>query len=112
MALDWGLNPKWLNNAARAYVPNGVDPDAAAVDVGACITLRVASSRFLLAMKMAAGRDRDIPDIAILCRNLKIQTAEEAVEIAFEMYGADSMQLSDREDLLLIADEALRTLSQ
>jgi hypothetical protein len=58
-------------------------------------------------MKLAAGRDRDIPDIAVLCRTLDIKTTEAAVDVAIELYGEDSMQLSGRHDLLLIAQEAL-----
>jgi hypothetical protein len=54
-------------------------------------------------MKLAAGRDRDIPDIAVLCQALGIETADEAADIAFELYGSDSMQLSNRDDVLLIA---------
>jgi hypothetical protein len=62
-------------------------------------------------MKLAAGRDRNIPDIAVLCQVLNIRNAEAAVEIALERYGEESMQLSDRDDLLLIAQEALNTLT-
>jgi hypothetical protein len=77
------------------------------VEIADNLVLRVASPKFLLAMKLAAGRDRDIPDIAVLCKALDITTAKAAVEIAVELYGEDSMQLSDRDDLLLVAQEAL-----
>ncbi|MGX1163696.1 hypothetical protein FBY31_4506 [Arthrobacter sp. SLBN-100] len=107
MASDVGLDPRWLNNAARAYIPDGEDSEAAEVAIADNLMLRVASPRFLLAMKLAAGRDRDIPDIAVLCRTLNIKTAEAAVDVAIELYGEDSMQLSDRDDLLLVAQEAL-----
>lgn len=62
-------------------------------------------------MKLAAGRDRDIPDIAVLCRALDIRTAKAAVDVAVELYGEHSMQLSNRDDLLLIAQEALDSTS-
>lgn len=75
------------------------------------LVLRIASPRFLLAMKLAAARDRDIPDIAELCRALDISTAEAAVDIAVELYGEHSMQLSNRDDLLLVAQEALDSIS-
>lgn len=110
MAKDMGLDPKWLNSSAKPWVPNATDAEAATVPVAENLTLRVASPRFLLAMKMAAGRDRDIYDIAVLCNVLGIQSAQEAVEIALELYGEDSMQLSNQEDLLLVAQEALDTI--
>lgn len=111
MANDMGLDPKWLNNSAKAWMPNATDAEAAVVPVADNLTLRVASPRFLLAMKMAAGRDRDIYDIAVLCNVLGIQSAQEAAEIALELYGENSMQLSNREDLLLVAQEALDTIT-
>jgi hypothetical protein len=110
MAAELGLDPRWLNNAARAYIPDGEDLEAVEVVIADNLVLRVASPRFLLAMKLAAGRDRDIPDIAVLCRALDIRTAEAAVEVAIELYGEDSMQLSDRDDLLLVAQEALDSI--
>lgn len=91
----------------QGWVLNTADVEAATVLVTDNLTLRVASPRFLLAMKMAAGRDRDIRDIAVLCSVLDIETAQEAVDIALGLYGEDSMQLSSRDDLLLIAQEAL-----
>ncbi|MEW1947780.1 DUF6036 family nucleotidyltransferase [Pseudarthrobacter sp902506025] len=109
MAAELGLDPRWLNNAARAYVPDGEDSEAAEMAIADNLTLRVASPRFLLAMKLAAGRDRDIPDIAVLCRALDIRTAEAAVDVAIELYGEDSIQLSNRDDLLLVAHEALNS---
>ncbi len=110
MAGELGLDPRWLNNAARAYIPDGEDIEAARVAIADNLMLRVASPRFLLAMKLAAGRDRDIPDIAVLCRALDIKTADAAVDVAIELYGEDSMQISSRDDLLLVAHEALDTL--
>lgn len=46
-------------------------------------------------------------DIAVLCRALDIRTAEAAVAIAVELNGEHSMQLSNRDDLLLVAHETL-----
>lgn len=111
MAQEMGLDPRWLNNAARAYIPDGQDTEAVKVAIADNLVLRVASPRFLLAMKLAAGRDRDIPDIAVLCRALDISTAKAAVDVAVELYGEHSMQLSNRDDWLLIAQEALDSAS-
>lgn len=70
MSADLDLNPKWLNNATLAFIPNGPDTEAPTVQVAENLALTVASPRYLLAMKLAAGRDRDIPDIAVLCQAL------------------------------------------
>ncbi|GAB3272576.1 hypothetical protein GCM10027562_42090 [Arthrobacter pigmenti] len=107
MAADLGLSPNWLNNAASAYIPDGEDPEAKSVRIADNLQLTLASPRYLLAMKLAAGRDRDIEDIAVLCRALGITTAGEAADIGFALYGEDSIQLSERDDVMLIAGEAL-----
>jgi hypothetical protein len=112
MSADLDLNPKWLNNAARAFMPNGPDIEAPTLELAKNLALTVASPRYLLAMKLAAGRDRDIPDIAVLCQVLGIDTAGEAADIAFKLYGEDSMQLSNRDDVLLIAQEALDSIGR
>lgn len=110
MAADLGLDPAWLNSAARAWIPDGADEETVPVRVADNLRLRVASPRYLLAMKLAAGRDQDIPDIAVLCTALGIQSAAAAVDIAFDLYGEHSVQLSDRDDLMLVAQEALDTI--
>lgn len=58
----------------------------------------------------AAGAAEEIPDISVPCRALDVKTAEAAVNVTLELYDQDSMQLSDRDDLLLIAQEALDSI--
>jgi hypothetical protein len=45
MSADLDLNPKWLNNAARAFIPNGPDIEAPTVQVAENLALTVASPR-------------------------------------------------------------------
>lgn len=110
IAEEFGLDPAWLNNAAGAWIPDGRDDDATSFAVAKNLSVKVASPRNLLAMKLSAGRDQDIADIAVLCQTLGIDTAEEAVKVAFQLYGEDSVRLSDADDLLLVAQEALDTM--
>lgn len=112
MAADLNLDPAWLNSVARACVPDGQDEETVPMQIAYNLRLQVASPRYMLAMKLAAGRDQDIPDIAVLCRTLGIQTAAAAVDIAVDLYGEDSVQLSKRDDLLLVAQEALDSTSR
>lgn len=45
--------------------------------------------------RRSAGRDRDIPDIAVLCQALGIDAANGAADIAFEL---DSLHVDEEKD--------------
>lgn len=111
MAEELGLPADWLNDRAHAFIPDGadwVDVDLGADGAPGGLTVRRASEKTLLAMKMAAERDGDIPDLAHLSRRLHLQAPEELVDIAFAYYGTESIPLSgDRDDYLIVAEEAL-----
>lgn len=105
LADEYGLKPNWLNDASKAFIPDGVDTEAQRLPG---LNVTVASPKYLLAMKMAAGRDRDVPDIAAIMDHLGITDPAEAVDITMAMYGEDSLQVSaTREDLAFLATEAL-----
>jgi len=105
LADEYGLKPNWLNDASKAFIPDGVDTEAQRLPG---LNVTIASPRYLLAMKMAAGRDRDVPDIAAIMDHLGITDPADAVEITMATYGEDSMQVSaSREDLTFLAAEAL-----
>lgn len=105
LADEYGLKPNWLNDASKAFIPDGVDTEAQRLPG---LNVTIASPRYLLAMKMAAGRDRDVPDIAAIMDHLHITDPQEAVDITLATYGEDSMQVSaSREDLAFLAAEAL-----
>ena len=106
MALDLGLPPGWLSDAAQPFIPL---PDDDPVSFGVeGLQIAVSSAANLLAMKMAAGRPQDITDLVVLFRHLKIRSPEQAVDLAERMYGGDSVVLSEpRESLLLLAESVL-----
>jgi predicted nucleotidyltransferase len=108
LAEEYGLRSNWLNDASKAYIPDGVDSEASRLPG---VNFTVASPRYLLAMKMAAGRERDVEDIAAIMGHLGITDPYEAADITLALYGEDSMQVSgSREDLSFLAAEALTHL--
>lgn len=70
--------------------------------------MTVASERELIAMKMAAARDKDFVDLGILARHLGITDPEELVRIAYHAYGDDAVELPDgRESYLWYAQSVI-----
>lgn len=109
MAAELGLRSDWLNTRAFSFmsVPSE-DTDAKEIKFSG-MTVRLASPKFLLAMKMAAGRLKDHGDVAILIRHLELTNPEQIVNITFEIFGNDGMTLTDsRESVVLQAREMLR----
>lgn len=108
MATEHGLRHDWLNQSARAFVPGG-DASAIALDVPG-IAVALASPEHLLAMKLAAFRPTDVPDLELLFRELDIGTAEHAADLAVSVYGEASVVLPGRDELLLSAQAVLNRL--
>ncbi|WP_431862447.1 DUF6036 family nucleotidyltransferase [Micrococcus terreus] len=106
MAAEHNLPENWLNDSARAFIPDG----AQWTDVpGGPATVLMATDETLLAMKLAAERHKDILDLSVLAGRLGITDPERIVDIAFDLYGEDSIPLSgERDDYLIVAAEALR----
>ncbi|PTT65953.1 hypothetical protein DBR22_11525 [Arthrobacter sp. HMWF013] len=70
--------------------------------------MQAADTETLLAMKIAAERDKDTLDIARLLRRLNITNAAEAVDLAYDKYGDHSIPLAaGRENYLIVVDDAL-----
>jgi hypothetical protein len=106
LAVERGLPKRWLNDSAAAFVPApSEDVDAIPFEAPG-IAISIASPRHLLAMKMAAFRPTDRPDLERLFATLEITTPEAAADIATEVYG-DHHALPPREELLLIAEATL-----
>ena len=110
MADEYGLAPDWVNSRAAAFI--SFDPKD---DTDALLTtihghpVTVASKRTLLALKIAASRTKDRADISRLILDLDITDPDEIVELAFAVFGEDSISLgSDRDDVRILADEAIR----
>lgn len=106
LAAERGLPKRWLNDSAAAFVPSASDDVDAIPFEAPGIAISVASPRHLLAMKMAAFRPTDRPDLEHLFRALDITTPEQAADIAMAVYG-DHFALPPREELLLVAEATL-----
>lgn len=106
MAADYDLAPDWLNSNAAAFVPdNATWIELEQLDG---LTIRAADTETLLAMKIAAERDKDILDIARLLRKLNITNANDAVDVAYDKYGHHAIPLAaGRDNYLIVVDDAL-----
>ena len=110
MADEHGLSPTWVNENARPFIVFDITHERHFVDVTIrSHTIRVASPRALLAMKMARYARKDYPDITALIASLGVGTAEEIADLTIEVLGDDSLSIPEgRVDLLMRANEALR----
>ncbi len=106
MAAEYDLAPDWLNSNAAAFVPdNATWVELEQLDG---LTIQAADTETLLAMKIAAERDKDTLDIARLLRRLNISNANDAVDLAYNKYGEHSIPLAaGRENYLIVVDDAL-----
>ncbi|MFQ4149407.1 DUF6036 family nucleotidyltransferase [Arthrobacter sp. LAPM80] len=105
MATDYDLASDWLNSNASAFIPDNASWITLEELDG--LTIQAADSETLLAMKIAAERDKDTLDIARLLRKLNITNAIDAVDVAFNKYGDHSIPLAaSRENYLIVVDDA------
>lgn len=114
MARERGLRENWLSSSAVAFLPR-IDPeDRVAFDEYPGLTVELASTRVLLAMKLAAFRATDIPDLEVLFRELGVRGADEAVTITRELYGEQTVVIRDDadDDLRLRAEDVLERMAQ
>ena len=87
-----GLPDSWLNEQATAAIPRTSDVRARTVYESAYLTVTGASAKHLLAMKLAAGRDKDRGDIRVLCEKLQLEGPEEAVAIYRELFPGEPLK--------------------
>jgi hypothetical protein len=86
VAEDLGLEPDWLNDGAKAFLP-GEDPERIGVYEGKHLSVAAASPRFLLAMKLMASRvERDHDDIRVLYELCGFSTSEEGLTLLEQFY--------------------------
>lgn len=113
---QYGLIPDWLNDRFLVHA-SGIDPaadHAAKVLTVHGYRIRVASPRYLLAMKLAASRAKDYEDITALIWHLDAWDVNALVELTIAVMGDDGIQLGIphdldvREELLLSAQDATR----
>jgi hypothetical protein len=80
------LPDDWLNDAVKGFLP-GTDPNATTLFETSGISVRVASPRYLFAMKAAAARiERDAEDLQFLYRLCGFQTVDEALDCVTDHY--------------------------
>jgi hypothetical protein len=81
-----GLAEEWLNDAVKGFLP-GDDPNATLLFERPGIAVRVASPRYLFAMKAVAARvGRDSEDLEQLYRLAGFNSIDEALDSVTEFY--------------------------
>lgn len=106
LARERGLEVDWINASAAPWLRTD-EPDP----VDGEFEIVVATPEQLVAMKLAAGREQDLADLRILARHLGIREADRLVEMAYAVYGDESVELPDgRESYLLLARSVVDSL--
>jgi hypothetical protein len=111
VAVQEGLPTNWLNhsvNTTLSYFKKDTGP--LTVFNGRALTIQTASPKFILAMKLAARREKDIDDILVLVCELDLKSKAEIVAVVDEYFNADlsatAWQRRQIEEFLdLIAEE-------
>ncbi|MCY4221283.1 MAG: DUF6036 family nucleotidyltransferase [Thiotrichales bacterium] len=81
IARERGLPENWLNETAVSAIPPAPDRNAKTLYATEHLVITGASAEYLLAMKIEAGREKDIDDIGLLVKLLNIQHANDALEL-------------------------------
>ncbi len=93
------LPEDWLNDAVKAFLL-GDDPAATVAFDHPGLRVRVASPRYLMAMKVAAARvERDADDIVALYRLSRFESVDEVLDFVGRTYP--HLQLAPRVQYLL-----------
>lgn len=86
-----GLEPDWLNDAAKGFLP-GEDEHPLTVFESESLLVQVPSPSYLLTMKLHASRDdRDIDDAVVLFNRLGYTTSQECIELLSAAYQAGQL---------------------
>ena len=81
-----GLEPDWLNDAAKGFLP-GADEHPRTVFESESLLVQVPSPSYLLAMKLHASRDeRDLNDAAVLFNRLGYTSAQDCIDLLTATY--------------------------
>jgi hypothetical protein len=81
-----GLEPDWLNDGAKAFMP-GEDLNQIGVYEGQNLSVAAASPQYLLAMKLMASRvERDQDDIRELYKLCGLTTVDEGLDLLSSYY--------------------------
>lgn len=110
IARERGLPSTWLNEQAAAYVSRVADTAQSIVFDHPNLSVAVASTEHLFAMKLIAARASDAADIAQLATNLGVDDVASAERILQTVFPDRS--LTDRARLLLEDVLSLRDRSK
>jgi hypothetical protein len=87
-----GLNPQWLNDAAKIYIPVFKQPDWRPVRRVGTLQIFSADPRSMLAMKIRASRGRrDEADLEFLLNECGVNSVERAVSLYVEFFPDDPL---------------------
>jgi len=82
-----GLDPDWLNDGVKGFLPGSDVGEAKVVYENVCLTVRAASEEYLLAMKLLASRvSRDEEDIIYLFDRCGLSTVEQGLDLVERFY--------------------------
>ncbi|WP_432940177.1 DUF6036 family nucleotidyltransferase [Kribbella sp. CA-253562] len=97
-----GLPPTWLNADAKSWIPPRAGPSLPAASSRG-LQVEIASPEALLAMKLVASRNRDVPDIKLLADALGVTEPTAMAELVRDQYGEDQLELvhGGYDDMLL-----------
>jgi len=85
------LPPDWINSDAAAWIP-AIPTDALHTPDRAGLQVVVASPEALLAMKLVASRNRDIPDIKLLAETIGTKDPVALANLVRDQYGEDQLE--------------------
>ncbi|MDR1184338.1 MAG: hypothetical protein LBK67_06030 [Coriobacteriales bacterium] len=113
MAQEEGLSSQWLNhsiNTVLSYFREDDEPKT--LFVGKNLTIQVASPEYVLAMKLAARREKDVRDVVLLVNKLGIASREELIKVVMRYFKADLSAVAHQRQLIeefidLIIEERL-----
>ena len=75
-----GLAPDWINDGAKGMaVALEIEPER--LFTGERLIVESAGPRYVLAMKLVAGREADVEDCVQLIRELGLSTSEELLDL-------------------------------
>jgi hypothetical protein len=95
VALEMGLDESWLNDAAKAFVPENAGYET--WRELSHLTIATVDARTLLAMKCAAARtESDAADIRFLAGRLGLRSAQEVLEVVLAYFPAERLPVRVR----------------